>query len=101
MPVPTFVVDHDQATSVLTVSGDVDEVSTPLLRDAIEEASAGFTRSIAVDLSAVTYLPSVVIGVLAKAQQEFSGSSAMELIAADGTIAQRVLTVCAFPFRRS
>lgn len=96
-----FTVAFDDQSSVLSVSGDVDEGDAASLRDAIEQHSAGFTRPLSVDLSAVTYLPSVTIGVLAKARQRFPDSSSLGLVAADGTIAQRVLIVCALPFTAS
>ena len=48
----------------------------------------------------MTYLPSAAVGVLAKATQQFdSAGSNLELAAAVGSVAQRVLTVCAMPHR--
>ncbi len=99
MPSP-FAVNFDETSSVLTVSGEIDdEFRAQELRDAIAERSGGFTKRLVVDLSDVTYLPSVAVGVLAKAQRQFDDESQLELVAAQGSIAQRVLVVCALPHR--
>jgi anti-anti-sigma factor len=100
VPEVPFNVVLDDAASVLAVSGEVDEVAAGELRTAIEKHSDGFTAPLAVDLSDVTYLPSAAVGVLATARQRSTTSGAtLELVAADGSIAQRVLAVCALPYR--
>lgn len=92
---------HFDATSnVLAISGDLDEGPTAALRKEIEERSKGFLSSLTLDLSAVTYLSSAAVGVLAKAGRQFSASGAeLELAASSGSVAERVLTVCAMPHR--
>lgn len=88
----------DATSSVLAVSGDLDEGPTASMRSAIEEQSQGFTRRLTLDLSGVTYLPSAAVGVLAKAGEAFSASGAdLELAARSGSVAERILTVCAIP----
>lgn len=99
MPQIPFAVDFDESSAVLTIAGDVDEAESTAIQAAIESHSLGYTRDLSVDLSAVTYLPSVAIGVLAKARQAFPSPAGLELVAAAGTIAQRVLVVCALPHR--
>ena len=89
---------------VLTVSGAVDEESTEALRQAIEESSGVSSEhpraDLEVDLSGVTFLPSVAIGVLVRAEQAFSADGANLVLAAkSGSLAHRVLTVSAMPFR--
>lgn len=102
MPEVPLAVEFDETTAVLAVSGDVDEDSTETLRLAIEEHSAGFATPLTVDLTGVTYLPSVAVGVLVRAGQGFEASGArFEMVAATGSLAQRVLTVSAMPHRAS
>lgn len=97
-----FAADYDGSSQTLTVAGDVEEESALALRDAIDAHSASFTRPLVIDLTAVTYLPSVAVGVLAKAgQKATTAGQPLDLVAADGSIAQRVLTVCALPHRTS
>ena len=100
MPEVPLAVEFDAAAALLAVSGDVDEESTETLRLAIEEHSAGCTTALTVDLTGATYLPSVAIAVLVRAGQGFAASGArFELVAASGSLAQRVLTVSAMPHR--
>ena len=102
MPEVPLAADFDAAAALLAVSGDVDEESTETLRLAIEEHSAGCTTDLTVDLTGATYLPSVAIAVLVRAEQGFATSGArFELVAAAGSLAQRVLTVSAMPHRTS
>ena len=90
----------DAASGTLTVAGDVDEHNAAVLREGIEKQSQMYSRGIVLDLSAATYLPSAAVGVLVRASQEFAqAGTPFELAAAAGTIAERVLTVCAMPHR--
>ncbi|MEO5853044.1 MAG: STAS domain-containing protein [Nocardioides sp.] len=92
--------DFDAASRVLAVTGDVDEAQAADLRVAIDEHSGGCTTDLVVDLSAVTYLPSAAVGVLARASQRFETvGTTFELAVAAGSVAQRVLQVCAMPHR--
>ena len=98
----SITVDLDETSGTLTVTGDLDEVVVGELRDALEKHTGGYTRSLVVDLSGVDYLPSVAVGVLAKAMRQAADhGQGIELVAAEGTIAQRVLLVCALPHRTS
>lgn len=87
---------------VLTVSGSVDEYAVLALRNALREHTDDYRTSLAVDLSDADYLPSVAVSVLVTAMRsaEENGAS-LTLVAKDGTIAQRVLLVCALPYRHS
>lgn len=85
---------------MLMVSGDVDAESTATLQEAIAEHSRGYTTGLSVDLTGATYLPSVAVGVLARAGAGFAEAGLpFELVAAPGSLAQRVLTVSAMPHR--
>nr|WP_228499390.1 STAS domain-containing protein [Nocardioides agariphilus] len=91
---------YDEHTAVLAVSGDVDAGSTETLRLTIEQCSNDYRTSLEVDLTGVTYLPSVAIGMLVRAEQSFTAAGAtLTLAARTGSPAQRVLTVSAMPFR--
>ncbi|WP_170981483.1 STAS domain-containing protein [Nocardioides dongxiaopingii] len=93
-----FEVEFDESTQILAVSGEVDESTAVALRDALDAATATYQRSVVVDLSSVGFLPSVGVGVLAKALQRATGAGhPIELRAEAGSIAQRVLQVCALP----
>lgn len=87
---------------LLTVSGSVDEYAVIALRNALREQTADYTASLAVDLTDADYLPSVAVSVLVAAIRNAEQNGAeLALVAAAGTIAQRVLMVCALPYRET
>jgi anti-anti-sigma factor len=93
-----FSAEFDGAARVLTVSGELDETAASALRDVIDRRTETFTQSLVVDLTGVDYLPSVAVGMLARAhQQAVASGHALELRADEGSIAQRVLLVCGLP----
>lgn len=98
----SFTAEFDDATHVLTVAGELDEAASAALRDAIDARSGGYTRPLVIELSAVDYLPSAAVGVLARAhKQATTAGHDLDLVASEGTIAQRVLLVCGLPHRTS
>ena len=81
---------------MLVVQGDLDEAASVELRDAIAKATRELTAGLAVDLEHVSFLPSPAIGVLASAQAKARRNGAdLVLVAPAGTIAQRLLVICA------
>jgi anti-anti-sigma factor len=89
--------DHD--TRTLAVSGDVENSDVARLRTSMEEALDP-ASPLTVDLTQVTYLPSVAIGALVRVTRAAAEQGAtLELVAARGSVAQRVLEVCAIPHR--
>lgn len=87
---------------VLTVSGSVDEYAVIALRNALREHSDDHRSSLTVDLSDADYLPSVAVSVLVTAMRAAEENGAeLTLVARNGTIAQRVLLVCALPYKHS
>ncbi|MEO9326152.1 STAS domain-containing protein [Nocardioides sp. C4-1] len=100
MPDVDFATHLDSERSCLTVSGEVDETMADVLLESLRSASDDFTKPLTIDLSAVTYLPSAAVGVLVTSEQKArSHGNQLDLVAARGTIAQRVLEVCALPHR--
>jgi anti-anti-sigma factor len=93
-----FDVEFDESTRTLAVSGEVDESAALALRDALSASTETYQRPVVVDLTSVGFLPSVAVGVLAKAMQQATRAGhPIELRAEEGSIAQRVLQVCALP----
>lgn len=100
MPDGPFLATFDEATGVLRVSGEIDEVSAVDLRSALAKHTGDSSQGLVVDLSAVTFLPSLAVGVLANAREKaLAAGVPFEMVASDGSIAQRVLAVCALPYR--
>ena len=91
----SYASSFDESVQVLAVRGDIDEAGGVTLRDEISKYSQDFERSITVNLSEVDYCPSLAVGVLATARRRAEEAGVeLGLVAADGTIAQRVLTIC-------
>jgi anti-anti-sigma factor len=80
---------------VLALSGVVDELSLPDLRDALREATDGYTSEVTVDLSDVDFLPSLALGVIIGVMKEAPGR--VTLAVQKGSIARRVLEVSGLP----
>lgn len=85
----------------LVLAGDIDAADHRTLNDLIDQASDGFTSSLRVDLRGVTFLPSIIVGVLARATVLAKKNGArLTLVASEGSVPQRVLTVCKIPFEQ-
>jgi anti-anti-sigma factor len=93
---PEFSHDLDEERALLVLHGELDEPATIELRETISKATDQLTSSLAIDLADVTFLPSPAIGVLATAQAKARRHGAdLLLVAPAGTIAQRLLVICA------
>lgn len=83
----------------LVLHGDLDEGAALQVRMLLSDVTQGLTRELVVDLSDVDLLPSSAVGVLANAQDTARKQGAnLTFVAADGTIAARVLTICGLPY---
>lgn len=88
---------YDPETRTLAFSGTVDE--GVLDRFSGDIAAAG--TPLVVDLSDVDYFPSVAVRALVAAIRSDVGPPTCDLLAAPGTVAQRVLHICGLPHRTS
>jgi anti-anti-sigma factor len=83
----------------LVLHGDLDEGATVQVRMLLKEVTDGLTRDLTIDLTDVDLLPSSAVGVLANAQDTAGKQgAAVTFVAADGTIAARVLTICGLAY---
>ena len=94
-----FTFDLDDQRGVLALQGELDEPASTELRDTIMQATGELTSDLAIDLARVTFLPSPAIGVLAtsKADARSHGAS-ITFVAPAGSVAARLLTICALDF---
>jgi anti-anti-sigma factor len=94
-----FTYEINDESDRLVLHGDLDEGTTVQVRMLLKEVTAGLTRDLAIDLTDVDLLPSSAVGVLANAQDSAAKQgAALTFIAADGTIAARVLTICGLSY---
>ncbi|MCW2813689.1 MAG: anti-sigma factor antagonist [Nocardioides sp.] len=95
-----FVAELDEERHLLRLAGElIDQTAVAALHVAIGDATAAYSRPLAIDLSEVDFMPSAAVGVLGVAIQRASNAGhPIRLIATDGSVAQRMLAVCAFPY---
>jgi anti-anti-sigma factor len=94
-----FSYEVSDGSERLVLHGDLDEGVTVQVRLLLKEISNGLTRDLTVDLTDVDLLPSSAVGVLANAQDAAVKQGAtLRFVAADGTIAARVLTICGLSY---
>ena len=92
----------DFADGTLSVRGEVDDYGIIALRNALAEHGSAPGARLVVDLSDVAYLPSVGVGVITRALGNAARAGAeMILVARQGTVAQRVLMICALPYHEA
>jgi anti-anti-sigma factor len=93
-----FTYESDDAGR-LTVHGDLDEGAVYQFRTLLGELTDGLTSDLTVDLSDVDLLPSSAVGVIANAQDGArKNGAALSLVASEGTISARVLTICGLAY---
>ncbi|MDD4868554.1 MAG: STAS domain-containing protein [Mycobacterium sp.] len=85
--ITTVVADHD-GVSVVSVSGEIDLVTAPALEQAIGAVVAEGPTALVIDLSAVEFLGSVGLKILA-ATYETLGDSAEFAVVARGPATRR------------
>lgn len=96
MTADQFHYDLDQDRGVLTLHGELDEVASVELRDLLTKATDDLTADLAIDLTSVSFMPSPAIGVLASSREKARRNGAtIVLVAPTGTLAARLLTICA------
>lgn len=91
---------YDEQAATLYLRGELDELVAPQLRECLNEATGGGTRSVTVDLTAVTLLPSTAIGALVVANRRAGEhGQVVDLVAEAGSIAGRVLSISGLAYR--
>ena len=99
MTSPEFRYELDDARRLLVAHGDLDELATFELRETLAQATDQLSADLTIDLTDVDFLPSSAIGVLATAQTGARRNGAdITFVAADGSVAQRVLAVCGLDY---
>jgi anti-anti-sigma factor len=91
-----FHYDLDQDRGVLTLRGELDEVASVELRDILTKVTDDLSTDLAIDLTNVSFMPSPAIGVLASSREKARRNGAtIVLVAPAGSLAARLLTICA------
>lgn len=80
----------DPGSNVVVVTGAVDELSLEAFRDSLRDATQNYSTPAVIDFTAVTFLPSMAIGVLLGALARAPGS---RVVLVEGTPAFRALQV--------
>ncbi|WP_233148049.1 MULTISPECIES: STAS domain-containing protein [unclassified Mycobacterium] len=78
--ITTLVADHD-GVSVVSVSGEIDLVTAPALEQAITAVVADGPSALVIDLSAVEFLGSVGLKILAATYEKLGKSTEFGVVA--------------------
>lgn len=82
--------------AVLRLTGELEDPDA--VRTAIADANWTFTYPLRIDLTAVTYLPSVILGVLFGAIKTADAADVdLEVAVTAGTVVHQILLVTAMP----
>jgi anti-sigma B factor antagonist len=76
-------VQHDAATHVVTVRGEVDLFTAPEFKDSIAAAIDAGTKLVIVDLTETTFIDSSSLGVLISAQRRLAGRDGRLVVVSD------------------
>ena len=87
-PVADFQVDTSGETAVLRISGEVDISTAPQLRERLQQLDS---RSVVVDLSAMTFIDSTGLGVLVGAFKRLRESGGDLVLRAPTRATRKVL----------
>jgi anti-sigma B factor antagonist len=88
IPVADFQVDTSGETAILRISGEVDISTAPQLRERLQQLES---RSVVVDLSAMTFIDSTGLGVLVGAFKRLRESGGDLVLRAPTLSARKVL----------
>lgn len=80
---------HDRV-AVITVTGELDITTAPALSAAIAEQATSETTALIVDLTAVSFLASAAMAVLASGRQEHGGDRKFSVVADGPTTARPI-----------
>ncbi len=86
--------DRTPSRRVVTASGEVDIASAPRLRDALFDAVLDADGDVVVDLTAVTFMDSTGLGVLANAYKRLGSHGRRLVVKSPTKKVRRVLEVC-------
>ncbi|MDT9594226.1 STAS domain-containing protein [Nocardioides zeae] len=95
----SLVIETAPETGVLRLTGGIyDQQDLEKLDLELTSASAGFTAPVTVDLGALEFLPSLAVGTLvALDRRAREGGGSLTLVAENGSLAHRILTVVGVP----
>jgi len=86
-----ITVDQDGGTAIVTARGEIDLYTAPMLSSALQEALAGSTELIVVDLSEVTFMASSGLAALLTGLDEAKRHRCELRLAGGGRAVQRPL----------
>ena len=92
----------DSGAALLVLSGDVDETAAHELRGLVDRYTHGLTTDLTIDLSDVDLLPSSAIAVLVVSQRDARArGAAIGFVAAEDSVAARILKLCGLDFQHA
>jgi anti-sigma B factor antagonist len=87
----------DPAGSIVTVHGELDVVTTPVLRERLKALIADGVRRLVVDLRPVDFIDSVALAALLHAKRELGEGGAMAVVVDPESYTHLILEVAGLP----
>jgi anti-anti-sigma factor len=86
----TTSVEHRDGVTVLAVGGEIDMASAPTLKEMIADVLAEHPPALILDLSAVRFLASAGLRILAETREKTDGSARFSVVA-KGPVTARII----------
>lgn len=86
-------VSEDRDVTVVTLAGDIDLHTAPMLRDALDKLFVDGRRVVVLDVSAVEFLDSSALGTLVAAHHSFTQDGGALRVACPQPHAQKVFRI--------
>ena len=84
---------YSGSEAVITLAGELDLASAPVLHESLLEAASGGAETIKIDIQRLTYIDSVGLGVLVSAHKRLQSNGGSLVISGPTARVMRVLAV--------
>jgi anti-sigma B factor antagonist len=98
-PLRVTVVDErfDPAGAVVTVDGELDIVTAPVLRERLNSLAETGVRRLVIDLRAVPFMDSVAVAVLVRAKHQLGEDARISVVIEDDSYTRMIFEVAGLP----
>jgi anti-sigma B factor antagonist len=98
-PLAVTVVDErfDPAGAVVTVEGELDIATAPVLRERLNSLAEAGVRRLVIDLRAVPFMDSVAVAVLVRAKHMLGEDARISVVIEDDSYTRMIFEVAGLP----
>jgi anti-sigma B factor antagonist len=98
-PLRVTVVDErfEPAGAIVTVDGELDIVTAPVLRERLNTLAGAGVRRLVIDLSAVPFMDSVAVAALVSTKHQLGEGARIAVVVEEGAYTQMIFEVAGLP----